>query len=359
VIGLLTGLTFWAISDPRLILRDRVPFYVILWSPIATIFCLIYFAVIRKKEKWRFILPGLILVLAVGYFLLAVNWQARMFSNDYINQMAIHIPLLCWICLGLALTGLHSTAQNRFAFLIKSIEVAVAAGLFLIFGVALGAITIILFNTLAVTFPDTIMRLIAFGGFGLLPILAVATMYDPAVSPQDQDFNQGLSRFITTLLRLMLPLALLVLVVYICFIPFNFMAPFNQRDVLIIFNVVLFAIMGLLFATTPLLTRDLSPRLQTTLRTGIITVACLAALVSIYAIAAVVYRSSDGMTMNRLTVIGWNTINLSIFLSIIYLQWRRGTQDWTSRLHLIFNRAAIFYAFWCILLIIAIPILYK
>ena len=359
VIGLLTGLTMWAISDPILLIRDHIPTFGLLWSPIASIFCLIYLAVARKKDKWHFILPGLILVLATGYVLFAVRGQARIFSNTYIDQMAIHIPLLCWICLGLALTGLRSTAQNRFAFLIKSIEVAVAAGLFLIFGVALGAITMILFTTLEVVFPDTLLRLIGFGGFGLLPILAVATMYDPIVSPQDQDFNQGLSKFITMLMRLLLPLALLVLVVYIFFIPFNFMAPFNQRDVLIIFNVVLFAIMGLLIGATPLQTRDISPRLQTALRTGIIAVACLAALVSFYAMAAIVYRSSDGMTMNRLTVIGWNTINLSIFLSIIYLQWRRGTQDWSSRLHLIFNRGAILYAFWCIFLIIAIPLIYK
>jgi hypothetical protein len=273
--------------------------------------------------------------------------------------MAIHIPLLCWICLGLALTGLKSTAQNRFAFLIKSIEVAIAAGLFLIFGVALGFITIILFNTLDVTFPDVIMRLIAFGGFGLLPILAVATMYDPAVSPRDQDFNQGLSKFITILMRLLLPLALLVLVVYIFFIPFNFMAPFNQREVLIIFNVVLFAVMGLLIGVTPLQIKDISPRLQTALHTGIITVASLAALISIYAITAVVYRSSEGLTMNRLTVIGWNTINLSIFLSIIYFQLRGGLQNWTRRFHVIFSRAAFLYAFWCIFLIIAIPLFYK
>ena len=359
VTGSLTGITLWAISDPRLLLQDRIPIYGLLWSPIATIFCLFYLAVVSKINKWHFILPGLILVLAVGYVFLSMNGQARPFSNNYLDQMAIHIPLLCWICLGLALTGLKSTAQNRFAFLIKSIEVAIAAGLFLIFGVALGFITIILFNTLDVTFPDVIMRLIAFGGFGLLPILAVATMYDPAVSPQDQDFNQGLSKFITILMRLLLPLALLVLVVYIFFIPFNFMAPFNQREVLIIFNVVLFAVMGLLIGVTPLQIKDISPRLQTALHTGIIIVASLAALISIYAITAVVYRSSEGLTMNRLTVIGWNTINLSIFLSIIYFQLRGGLQNWTGRFHVIFSRAAFLYAFWCVFLIIAIPLFYK
>lgn len=359
LIGLLTGLTLFFISDPQIMIRGRIPAYGLLWSPIATIFCLIYLALASKKKLWHFILPGLLLVLAVGYVLLLVQGQTRASANQYLDLMVIHIPLLSWVCLGLALTGIRSSAHNRFAFLIKSIEVAIAAGLFLIFGVALAGLTTILFTTLDVTFPDPVMRLIGFGGFGFLPILAVATMYEAGIAPQDQDFNQGLSKFITMLMRLLLPLSLLILVVYILFIPFNFMAPFNQRDVLIIFNVVLFALMGLLIGATPLQTRDLSPRLGTALRREIIILASLAAIVSLYAISAVVYRSTDGLTMNRVTVIGWNFINLFIFMAIIYRQWRGEKQDWHLGVQAVISPATVVYSVWCLLLILAIPLLYR
>ncbi len=96
------------------------------------------------------------------------------------------------------------------------------------------------------------MRLIAAGGAGLIPVIAVATIYDPLAEPKDQDFTQGLSKFIGTMMRLLLPLTLGVLVVYIFVIPFNFFQPFQNRDLLIIYNAMLFAIMGLLVGATPI-----------------------------------------------------------------------------------------------------------
>jgi hypothetical protein len=65
------------------------------------------------------------------------------------------------------------------------------------------------------------------------------------------------------------------------------------------------------------------------------------------------------MTMNRLTVIGWNVINLAIFVSIVVLQLRGGITGWASRLQLVFNRAIPFYALWCVIVILVIPLLYR
>jgi hypothetical protein len=359
LLGTCAGLAIGAIADPDLLIHDSVPAFVLLWAPIASIFCLVYLAIASRKNAWNYILPGLILACATAYVLLVSRGQAQWAAETYLIQMAIHLPLLCWICLGLAVTGWRTSPYNRFAFLTKSIEVGVAAGLFLIFGVFLGVITTILFTTLDVNIPETILRLLAFCGIGLISILSVATLYDPTVPPEAQDFSQGLSKFIVMLMRLLLPVTLLILVVYILFIPFNFMAPFRERDILIIFNIVLFALVGLLIGATPLHTGDLSTRLQRYLRSGIIALAGLAVLVSLYALSAVVFRSSDGLTMNRLTVIGWNTINLSIFLSIVILQLRGGMQGWANRLHLVFNRATALYALWCVFVILVIPLIYR
>ena len=359
LIGLCAGLTLFVVSDPDWLIRQNWPAYGLLWAPIATLFCLLYLAIVSRRNVWSFIVPALILVFASGYVLLISLGQALWAAETYLNQMAIHLALLSWLCLGLALTGWRSTDYNRFAFLAKSIEVAVAAGLFLIFGVFLGFITIVLFNTLEIAFTDPIVRLLAFGGIGLISILSVAVLYDPTVPPESQDFSQGLNKFVVMLMRLALPVTLIILVIYLLFIPFNFNAPFRDRDVLIVFNVVIFALMGLMLGVTPLRTDDISPRLQKYLRGGIIALAGLASLVSLYALSAVVFRASDGLTMNRLTVIGWNVINLAIFLAVFILQLRNGEQGWASRLHRVFNRAMIFYALWCVFVILALPLIYR
>ncbi|MFN2284605.1 MAG: hypothetical protein ACK2UQ_09300, partial [Anaerolineae bacterium] len=360
-LSILTGLIFWAISDvENFQVLDLVPQIALWWSPIAAISALIFMAITAKKGYGIAAALGLGLLAAAAYVVLLVPaFRASWGSEQYLLLAVIHIPLLCWVALGISILGLHSSTDDRFAFLIKSLEVAIVAGLYLGAGIAFGGITVGLFAALGIELPDILLRLIAAGGFGLLPVLALATIYDPTVAPSEQDFEQGLSKFIATMMRLLLPLTLVVLVIYILVIPFNFFAPFENRDLLIVYNLMLFAIVGLLMGATPIKGDDLLPNLQKLLRNGIIVVAGLAALVSVYALSAVVYRTVQGaLTPNRLTVIGWNSINIGILLVLIVTQIRKGHDGWITALQAIFSRATNAYLAWGLFLLIAIPILF-
>jgi multisubunit Na+/H+ antiporter MnhF subunit len=216
-----------------------------------------------------------------------------------------------------------------------------------------------MFFALGADLPALWIRLIAAGGFGLLPVLALATIYDPALPPSAQDFDQGLSKFVATMMRLLLPLTLSVLVVYLLVIPFYFFAPFESRDVLIVYNLMLFAIIGLLLGATPIKGDDLSPNLQKWLRVGIILVAILVELISFYALSATVYRTLQGeLTPNRLTVIGWNVINIAILLWLIITQFREDREHWIDSLQKVFSLATNAYLAWGLFLLFAIPILF-
>jgi hypothetical protein len=253
-----------------------------------------------------------------------------------------------------------SATSNRFAFLTKSIEVMITSGVYLIFGVAFGMITVGMFAALNITPPQIIIRLIAAGGFGLIPIMAVATMYDPLVLPESQDFNQGLSKFVFTMMRLLLPLTLVVLVIYLFVIPFNFSAPFQNRNLLIVYNMMQFAIIGLLIGATPFKLDDLSPIMQIWLRRGIIAVSVLAIIISLYALSAVVYRTAlDGLTLNRTTIIGWNIINIAILGFMIYTQFTKVITGWHERLQNVFSKATTAYLIWSIFLILALPLIFR
>ena len=85
-----------------------------------------------------------------------------------------------------------------------------------------------------------------------MPILALATSYSPALSPAKQEFSRGISWLIITFPPVLLAITLPVLFVYLALIPSNFMEAFNNRDVLITYNIMLFAIMLLLAACTPI-----------------------------------------------------------------------------------------------------------
>jgi len=360
-LSIISGLVFWLITDTDgPLFLDHLPYLVMFWAPIATIFSAAFLVGTAKRHYSRAVLIVVGLMLAGLYVFLISPGLTGKFQTRYLDLMAIHLPLMAWITLGITVLGFGSIYKNRFAFLIKSIEAMITAGLYLIFGAVLGGITFGMFAALSVEIPDVWMRLIFAGGYGLLPTLAVATIFDPTLESGAQDFAQGLSKFIATMMRLLLPLTLTVLAVYVFVIPFNFMEPFKQREVLIVYNIMLFAMMGLLMGATPIRKNDLSLSMQTWLRSGILAVAILGALISIYAMSATVYRTIQwGITINRLTVIGWNTINIGILIALIVKQFMDGKDKWIESLQQVFSFGTNFYVAWGLFLVIAIPLLFR
>jgi hypothetical protein len=249
--------------------------------------------------------------------------------------------------------------RTKFAFLIKSIEVIVTGGVYGIATVAFALIAVNMFQALGIKLQDETLRSIVIGLGGLVPVLAVASAYDPLVSPTAQEFRRGVGKLIITFPRILLALTLVVLVLYVIAIPFNFWGPFENRDVLIVYNGMLFAVMGLLVGATPLQLDDLSPRYQTALRLAIVAVASLVVMVSLYALAAIVYRTMiGGLTLNRLTVIGWNVINIGLLLLLLYRQRQADRTTWNEVLQAAFRVGCFLYPIWTLFLLVATPWLF-
>jgi hypothetical protein len=362
--AILSGLALGALAAWLGMFLGYIPYLLVFWAPVAAVFAILFLVLAagadrRSKVRSAILAIGL-LVAASVYVLLIAPGQKNWAAYSYLNLMAIHLPLLAWIALGLTLLGMRSLLNDRFAFLIKSIETAITAGLFLIACVAFGLITMGMLDALNIQLPEKMMLFLVGGGFGLIPIIALATIYDPRLPPGEQDFSQGLSKFVAAMMRLLLPLTLIVLVIYVILIPFNFVQPFQQRDVLIVYNIMLFAIMGLLLGATPIRAGDLSPRLLAALRAGILVVAGLAILVGLYALSAVLYRSiTDSLTMNRLVTTGWNVINICILGFLVYGIFKGGKDGWIERSQAVFARSMPAYVGWTLFVIIAIPLLYR
>jgi hypothetical protein len=354
------GLILWAFSDPRLTFPNGMPALILLAAPITAIFVMWFLSLSARRNYRRTLALSASLAALVAAALLLDYLVAIKTSADYLTLLVPHLGLLAWAGVGVGVVGLAREADNRFAFLIKSLEVFIVGGLYLIAGMAFGGITLGMFAALSIELPDVLVRLIAAGGAGLIPVIAVATIYDPLAQPKDQDFNQGLSKFIGTMMRLLLPLTLGVLVVYILVIPFNFLQPFTNRDVLIIYNAMLFAIMGLLVGATPINLEEFSPRLGSALRKGVLAVAGLATLVSLYALAAILYRTATAVvTINRLTMIGWNIINISLLVLMMVRLLADRPQPWNERIKSVYSLGAVLYAGWTLFVIVGMPFIFR
>jgi len=272
--------------------------------------------------------------------------------------MTMHLPALAWLAVGWALLGAATVPLEVFAAVRKSIETLITAGLFAGAGMALVVMSLGLFRAIGVTIPPWLIRDVAFGGPALIPVLAVATVYDPDRAPSEQRSDHGLARIIFTVGRLFLPLTLAVLVVYLIAIPFRFMEPFRNREVLITYNAMLFAIMILLATATPVRENEVGAGGRAWLRRGIVAVAACALLVSLYAIAAIVYRTAEGgLTVNRLTVIGWNLVNIGTLTLILYRQGKVGA-DWIPAAHGAYRTGLFGYMAWTLFVLVVVPFLH-
>ncbi|MBX2998841.1 MAG: hypothetical protein KF893_10055 [Caldilineaceae bacterium] len=357
VLALLTGIIFAVLLGSRFTFDDGAPYLMLLWSPIVAVS--VYAFLVRENDAARRrALPVLGSVLAAGVYVFTLS--AWLSGETYRILMMLHLPLLAWLCVGLGLLGWRSSARERFAGLIKSLEIGITGG---VFGIAVGIfamITMGLFQALSVHLPDWTIRLLFGGAAGLVPVMAVAVAYQPQRSILAQRFEQGVGRLAPILMRLLLPLTLLVLIVYLCFIPFNFMGPFRNRELLVVYNVMLFAVMGLLIGATPLRETDLAQRTQDWLRRAILAVAALSVIISIYALAAVVTRTwLGGFTANRVTVIGWNTINIGLLITLLYRQWRDGREVWIASFQKVVSAGLIVYAGWTLVLVLTLPFLFR
>ncbi|HEV7127019.1 MAG TPA: hypothetical protein VGN32_06210 [Ktedonobacterales bacterium] len=355
-LALLLGLIFWGLSAPQLLVLGQIPVLALLALPVTGLALIWFLALTARRGYVTAVVLSLALVAVTSYALAIPTFKGAITQRDYLTLMVAHLPLLAASAIGIWLLWRGASARNCFAFLTKSIESIGTAGVYVIAGGVFVGLTYGLFQALSIELDPLVIRLLVAGGVGLIPVVAVASVYDPTRTPSEQDFRRGFGKILTVLMQALLPLTLLVLLVYLAVIPFNFARPFTNRDVLIVYNVGLFAIMGLLVGVTPIAAREFPARFLPLLRIGIQLVAGLALLVGMYALAAIVYRTTQGqLTMNRVTVIGWNTINIGILAVLLVKQFTAKADGWIEAVHAVARGGAVAYVIWGLALTLALP----
>ncbi len=371
-LGALNGLLLWLLSDDqRFTIRftnplngqvySLFPAVLLLAAPISAVPISLFLALAGKRRPGRAVAVGLGLAAGAAYVLLLFpRMWPRLFQEQYLGLMALHLGLLAWAGIGAVALARGDGRAGRFAFLVKSLEAFVVGGLLAIAGGLFTAITFGLFNALGIQPPDWAVRLFAAGGGGLIAVIAVALAYDPAAAPHAQSFDEGPSRLVALLLRLLLPLAVGVLVIYLGFIPFNWRQPFENRDVLMVFSGLLFAVVALLIGATPVHGAELGERAQTWLRRGVMALAGLTLLVGLYALAAILYRTANGrLTPNRLLFIGWNVVNIVLLAVVLIGQARAGRARWLGAMRQAFAVGIALYLAWAAIGLLAPPWLFR
>jgi hypothetical protein len=363
-LALLNGLALWLLSDQRLSVSvggsNTMPEILLLAAPISAVAVLVFLARACNEGWHRLVMPiGLMALLTAYAFLVQHRVVPNAFQQQYMTLMVGNLAAVALGAVALYVLWPRRQPEQAFAFLVKVLEVVVIGGLFGIALAMFAGISIGLFSAMGIDPPEAILRLFVAGGAGLVPVIAVAIAYDPRVAPIQQSFEEGLSKLIRMLMRFVLPLALVVLVTYVILIPFKFRGPFENRDVLIIYNAMLFAVVAMLLGATPVTDTELDDRARTWLRRGMMVVAALAIVVGLHALIAIVSRThSYAITPNRLTFIGWNVINLGLLAALLFAQLRSRGGRWLPGTHRTFAGGMVPYGVWVLATIVVLPLLF-
>lgn len=326
------------------------------WGPLVAVGLLAYLAWAGRttKDVARYGAAAIAVVVMALYVGLTVGGR----TDDVAILGALHLPFVSWAVVGAALClGFRNPENQAYAYLVKSVETVLTGGIFFGAGLIFVGLTYGIFAVLGIELPEEDLVVVAAWAVGAIPLLAIGSVYDASASPTAQDWHAGMTRTLRILTRLLLPLALGVLLVYVLwFIPVYFHKPFEEREVLIVYNATILAIMVLLTVVVSGPVDAESVRWGSLFRYGVLGLGALTLILNVYALAAVVSRAIDaGMTPNRFAVIGWNITTLIILASAGVRLWKARRQPWLPVFREAIGLLAPLAAVWAVALLIALP----
>ncbi|MEZ4702522.1 MAG: hypothetical protein R2834_19470 [Rhodothermales bacterium] len=324
------------------------------WGPMMALGLLAYLAWVQraKENVTRYAVAAVAVVVLALYVGLVLSPR----TGDVAELTAVHLPLLCWAIVGAALCfGYRDPERQAYGFLVKSVESVLTGGIFFGAGVLFIGLTVGIFKVLGIALPEEELVVVVAWGVGAIPLLAVGSAFDATRTPAAQDEQAGMARTLRILARLILPLALGVLVVYVLwFIPVYFLKAFEEREVLLVYNATIVAILVLL---TVVVSGPLDAGRGSLLRYGVLALGALTLILNAYALAAVAGRALDaGLTPNRLAVIGWNVTTLLILSTVGLRLWKHRLQPWLPVFRASMGMVAGLAAVWGVLLLLLLPL---
>lgn len=229
-------------------------------------------------------------------------------DTDTLILACIHLPLLLWAMLGVSFAGNElNNPEKRLAFLRFNGDAAVMSVLLGIASFLLTGLTFGLFELIGIKIEEFYINyVVAFG----LPAIPIFGTYLTQKNPQ------LVNKVSPIIAKIFSPLILVMLVIYLGAIIYSGKDPYNDREFLLIFNLLLIGVMALIFFSVA----ESSSKERSTSGTWILLLlSIVTVIVNGIALSAIVFRITEwGITPNRLAVLGGNVL---ILIHLLMVTW--------------------------------------
>jgi hypothetical protein len=306
-----------------------------------------YFARLRRQSFKDLLVPCGIILISLIY----INILPQSSTGDTLILACIHLPLLLWGVLGIIFTEKSPNAPlKRLGYLQFTVDAIIMGAVLVISGMLLSGVTIALFSLIGLNIED-----IFFSNFGVFGLLLA-----PMIVSHLTQFNPQLVNKIPSIIaKIFSPLVLIMLVFYLGAILFAGKDPYNDREFLLIFNLLLIGVMGLIFYS---LTESSGEKSSNTGKWILTLLSFATIIVNLVALSAIGFRISEwGFTPNRLAILGINVlmlIHLVIVFRKLILVITRKEDHSLNEVTLIVVRYLPIYLLWSALVVFLFPMVF-
>ena len=303
------------------------------------------------SQKNKDSLLKLILMLAsLAVFVVYINLLPEKSSSDTLILACAHLQLILWLLLGFSFTGNEfKNHETRMNFLRYNGDLIVMSVIILLAGSLFSSITIGLFSIIGIDISEVYTKYVIVWGLPAVPLIATYLI---------QNNPQLVNKVSPIIAKVFTPLVLVTLCIYLPALLTSDKDPYQDREFLIIFNVLLIGVLALIFFSISEHTKsDVS-------KTNLILLFLLTAITVIInsiALSAIIFRITEwGITPNRLAVMGGNLVILINLLLIGFGLYRSVTKN--DGIEIVEKRITGYlplYGLWAGIVTFLLPILFK
>jgi hypothetical protein len=284
-----------------------------------------------------------IVALAVYVNLLPVD------KSDAARLALLHVPVLLWYLFGLVLVSFDRNNLNkRIGYIRYSGEYLVMTGLILIGGALLTVLTINMFSAIGMNIENFWMEYVVIFGGAAVPVVSAFLIHI---------YPDVTGKITPVLARIFSPLALVTLAVYLIFILMGNSNVMKDRNLLMVLNVVLFAVLVLVVFSISEIDKSKKKNAGVFV---LFLLTLLAILVNVVALIAIVSRLFNGFTPNRTVVLGFNVlifINLILLLPKLFRSFSH--PEMLEEVEQSVARYLNVYFLWTLMVVFVLPVLFR
>lgn len=269
-------------------------------------FLIVYFAWKHQSPVKNLVMVLIGLLASVIY----INILPGGNDSDTLLLSCIHLPLLLWAGLGFIFTGNEpGNNQKRMEFLRYNGDLVVMTTIILIAGGLMTAITLGLFELIDLRIEDLYFEYVGIWGLAAAPIVGTFLVRT----------NPGLVNKVSPVVaRVFTPLLLVMLIIYLSAVIITGKDPYNDREFLLIFNVLLIGVMAIILFSIAETSGNSGSKFGALALLGL---SIVTIIVNGIALSAIGFRIAEwGITPNRLAVLGGNIL---ILINLVIVAFRQ------------------------------------